>query len=246
MTGAAPAGRLAGKIALVTGASRGIGAATARALAAAGAHVILVARTTRDLEVVEQAIFDAGGSATIAPCDLTEPDAIPRLASAITSRWSALDVLVINAAVLPVLTPVWQIEPRDLNRGLLLNVAATQALIASFHAALRKSSGARVIGVTSSVGAAPRAYWGAYGASKAAFDNLLTAYAQEVAAISPIRVALVDPGATRTAMRARAYPGEDPASVKPPETVAARIAALAGEDFASPYRERIDAALNKS
>jgi NAD(P)-dependent dehydrogenase (short-subunit alcohol dehydrogenase family) len=230
---------LAGKVALVTGASRGIGAATAQALAAAGAHVILVARTARDLESVEEAIFQAGGSATIAPCDLTEPEAIGRLATAITGRWPALDLLVINAAVLPVLTPVWQIEPRDLNRGLLLNVAATQALIASFHAALRKSVSGRVIGLTSSVGAAPRAYWGAYGASKAAFDTLLDCYAQEVRGICDIRVAIVDPGATRTAMRARAYPGEDPASVKPPEVVASRIAALAAEDFASPHRERV-------
>jgi NAD(P)-dependent dehydrogenase (short-subunit alcohol dehydrogenase family) len=143
--------------------------------------------------------------------------------------------------VLPVLTPVWQIEPRDLNRGLLLNVAATQALIASFHAMLKRSQGARVIGLTSSVGARPRAYWGAYGASKAAFDTLLDAYAQEVRGISEIRVAIVDPGATRTAMRAKAFPGEDPASVKDPEVVGARIAALAAEPFASPHRERIAA-----
>jgi NAD(P)-dependent dehydrogenase (short-subunit alcohol dehydrogenase family) len=231
---------LAGKVALVTGASRGIGAATARALAASGAHVILVARTARDLEAVEQTIFDAGGSATIAPCDLAEPDAISRLATALVGRWSALDIMVINAAVLPVLTPVWQIEPHDLNRGLLLNVAATQALIASFHTMLRKSAGARVVGVTSGVGAGPRAYWGAYGASKAAFDNLLDAYAQEVRSISDIRVAIVDPGATRTAMRAKAFPGEDPASVKPPEVVGARIAALVAEDFASPHRERVE------
>ncbi len=231
---------LAGKVALVTGASRGIGAASARALAAAGAHVILVARTARDLEAVEEAIFEAGGSATIAPCDLAEPDAIGRLATAITTRWPALDLLVINAAVLPVLTPVWQIEPRDLNRGLLLNVAATQALIASFHGALRKAKAARVIGLTSSVGAGPRAYWGAYGASKAAFDNLLDTYAQEVRGISDIRVAIVDPGATRTAMRAKAFPGEDPASVKSPDVVAARIVGLAAGDFVSPHRERIE------
>ena len=234
-------GELSGQVALVTGASRGIGAATALALAAKGAHVILVARTARDLEKVEQAIFEAGGAATIAPCDLAEPDAISRLGAAISGRWNALDMLVINAEVLPVLTPVWQIEPRDLNRGLLLNVAATQALIASFHALLRKSENGRVIGVTSSVGAKPRAYWGAYGASKAAFDNLLDAYAQEVRGISAIRVAIVDPGATRTAMRAKAFPGEDPASVKAPEVVGARIAALVGEPFASPHRERVEA-----
>lgn len=231
---------LAGRIALVTGASRGIGAATARALAADGAHVILVARTPRDLEDVEQAIFDAGGSATIAPCDLAEADAIPRLASAITARWPALDILVLNAALLPVLTPVWQIEPRDLTRGLTLNLAAPQALIASFHAALRKSAGARVIGLTSSVGASPRAYWGAYGATKAAFDTLLDCYAQEVAAISAIKVAIIDPGATRTAMRAKAYPGEDPASLKTPDVVGAAIARIAAEDFVSPLRTRID------
>ena len=240
MTAVIDAGSLSGRVALVTGASRGIGAATARALAAAGAHVILVARNARDLESVEETIFDAGGTATIAPCDLAEPEAIGRLATAITTRWPALDLLVINAAVLPVLTPVWQIEPHDLNRGLLLNVSATQALIACFHAALRKAPGARVIGLTSSVGASPRAYWGAYAASKAAFEALLDCYAQEVGGMSDIRVAIVDPGATRTAMRAKAYPGEDPASVKPPAVVGARIAALASEDFASPHRERIE------
>lgn len=234
-------GPLAGRLALVTGASKGIGAATAKALAAAGAHVILVARTARDLEAVEQAIFEAGGQATIAPVDLAEPEAISRLAVAIAGRWDALDILVINAAVLPVLTPVWQIEPRDLNRALTLNVAATQALIAGFHAMLKKSTGARVIGLTSSVGAAPRAYWGGYGATKAAFDNLLDSYAQETRGISAIRVAIVDPGATRTAMRAKAYPGEDPTSVKAPEVVGARIATLAAEDFASPHRERVEA-----
>lgn len=237
-------GPLSGRVALVTGASRGIGAATARALAADGAHVILVARTTKDLEAVETAIFDTGGTATIAPCDLAEPDAIARLATAITERWAAIDILVINAAVLPTLTPVWQIEPRDLSRAFQLNVAATQALIANFHVVLKKSARARLIGVTSSVGAHARAYWGGYGATKAAFDTLLACYAAEVRAISDIRVAIVDPGATRTAMRARAYPGEDPASVKPPETVAARIAALAAEDFdahdrPAPHRERV-------
>lgn len=230
---------LAGQVALVTGASKGIGAATARALAAAGAHVILVARSARELEAVEESIFAAGGSATIAPVDLAEPEGIARLATAIASRWSALDILVVNAAVLPVLTPVWQIDQHDLNRALMLNVVATQALIAGFDRLLKKSKDARVIGLTSSVGAAPRAYWGAYGATKAAFDNLLDAYAQEVRAISAIRVAIVDPGATRTAMRAKAYPGEDPASLKGPEAVADRLVALLDEPFASPHRERV-------
>ena len=231
---------LDGQLALVTGASRGIGAATAKALAASGAHVILVARTAKDLEKVEEEIFAAGGHATIAPVDLAEPEGIARLATAISGRWDALDIMVINAAVLPVLTPVWQIEQRDFMRGLTLNVLATQALIAGFDKMLKKSKDARVIGVTSSVGASPRAYWAAYGSSKAAFDNLLDCYAQEVRAISNVRVAVVDPGATRTAMRAKAYPGEDPQTVKEPEVVAERIAALVGEPFSTPHRERVN------
>jgi len=231
---------MTGQTALVTGASRGIGAATAKALAAAGAHVILVARSAKELEKIEEDIFDAGGSATIAPVDLAEPDGIARLATAISGRWTALDVLVINAAAFPTLTPVWQIDAREFNQALTLNVLATQALLAGFDGMLRKSKDARVIGVTSSVGASPRAYWGAYGASKAAFDTLLNCYAQEVRNTASIRVAVVDPGATRTKMRAKAYPGENPDSVKPPEAVADAIVALLGEQFASPHRIRVN------
>ncbi|NLR40053.1 SDR family NAD(P)-dependent oxidoreductase [Novosphingobium sp. ERW19] len=231
---------LAGQVALVTGASRGIGAATAKALAAAGAHVVLVARNAKDLEKIEEEIFEAGGSATIAPVDLSEADSIARLATAISGRWKALDILVINAAVLPTLTPVWQIDAREFNQALTLNVLATQALLAGFDGMLRKSQDARVIGVTSSVGATPRAYWGAYGATKAAFDNLLNCYGQEVRNTASIRVAVVDPGATRTKMRARAYPGEDPQTVKAPEVVAERIVTLLGEQFASPHRIRVN------
>ncbi|MFN4221299.1 MAG: SDR family NAD(P)-dependent oxidoreductase [Novosphingobium meiothermophilum] len=231
---------LAGQLALVTGASRGIGAATAKALAAQGAHVILVARTAKDLEAVEEQIFEAGGTATIAPVDLAEADGIARLATAISGRWNALDILVINAAGFPTLTPVWQIDAREFNQALTLNVLATQALLAGFDGMLRKSRDARVIGLTSSVGASPRAYWGAYGATKAAFENLLSSYAQEVRNTASIRVAIVDPGATRTKMRAKAYPGENPESVKPPEVVAERIVALLGEQFSSPHRERVN------
>jgi NAD(P)-dependent dehydrogenase (short-subunit alcohol dehydrogenase family) len=231
---------LEGQLALVTGASRGIGAATAKALAAAGAHVILVARNAKELDGVEQAIFESGGTATIAPVDLSEVDGIARLGAAIGERWQALDIMVINAAVLPPLTPVWQMPSQDLVRAMTLNVMATQALIAAFDGMLKRSSDARIIGMTSSVGQKPRAYWGAYGATKAAFENLLETYAQEVGAISQIKVAILDPGATRTAMRAKAYPGEDPASVQPPEIVASRIAALLAAGFANGYRERIN------
>ncbi len=231
---------LSGRIALVTGASRGIGAATATALATAGAHVVLTARKAKDLEAIEEMIHDAGGTATIAPLDLTESDSIGRLATALAERWDRLDVLVINAAMLPSLTPVTQIEPKQFNQALTLNVLATQALLAAFDPLLKRSERGRVIGLTSSVGQTPRAYWGAYGASKAAFDNLLTSYAHEVERISATRVAIIDPGSTRTQMRARAYPGEDPQTVKPPEVVAQRIVALLAEDHASPHRERVE------
>lgn len=235
-------GPLAGRLALVTGSSRGIGAATARALAGAGAHVIVSGRTVADLERVEEAIHQAGGSATIVPLDLAETDAIARLAAAVAERWGKLDILVLNAAMLPPLSPVTQIEPHAFSEALTLNVLATQALLAAFDPLLKRSEAGRVIGITSSVGAAPRAYWGAYGASKAAFDTLLDAYAQEVERISATRVAILDPGATRTTMRARAFPGEDPQTLKAPEAVADRIAALLAADFPTRHRERVEEA----
>ncbi|MDR6787954.1 short-subunit dehydrogenase [Sphingomonas sp. BE138] len=235
----AGAQRLKDRLALVTGASRGIGAATAIALAAEGAHVVLTARTAKGLEEVEQTIFDAGGSATIAPLDLAQSDSIARLATAIGERWQALDVLVLNAGMLGTLAAVPAIDAKELAQVLTLNVSAQVAMIQSFDAMLRRSDGARVIGVTSSVGRTPRAYWGAYGASKAAFETLLEAYGDEIAEVSKIRVAVLDPGATRTRMRARAYPGEDPASVKAPEVVAERIVALAVEGFGVNHRERV-------
>ena len=232
-------GAFEGQVALVTGASRGIGAATAQALARAGAHVVLTGRDTKALEAVEDAIFQAGGAATIAPVDLVEPDGIARLATAVSQRWGKLDVLVIGAAILPQLTSVADIDQKAFNKALTTNVLATQALIANFDPLLRKSADARVIGLTSTVAQKPRAFWGAYAASKAAFEVLLDCYAQETANVSKVRVAVVNPGATRTAMRARAYPGEDPASVKPPEAVAERLVALLGEPYVSGHKEDI-------
>ena len=231
---------LAGQTALVTGASRGIGAATAQALAAAGAHVILVARKVKALEAVEDAIHAAGGTSTIAPVDLTEPDAVTRLAAAIAGRWQSLDIMVLAAAYLPELTPASQMEPKQFNQALLTNVVATQALLSGFDQMLRRAKAGRIIGLTSSVAATPRPYWGAYAATKAAFENLLATYAAEVERLSPLRVAIIDPGATRTEMRARAYPGEDPATVKAPEVVADRLVALLAEGFDGLHRERID------
>ncbi|MGB7408644.1 MAG: SDR family NAD(P)-dependent oxidoreductase [Pontixanthobacter sp.] len=228
-----------GRLALVTGASRGIGAETAKALAAAGVHVILTARDVKALELVEDAIDADGGQATIAPLDLTEPDSISRLAAAVAGRWDSLDILVISAAYLPSLTPVTQIDQKQLSQALTVNLLATQALLAAFDPMLKRADKARVIGLTSSVGADARAYWAAYGTTKAAFDSLLDSYAQEVEKIGQVRVAIVDPGATRTAMRAKAYPGEDPETVKPPTVVADRIVQLLIDDFPTRHRERI-------
>ncbi|WP_174273673.1 SDR family NAD(P)-dependent oxidoreductase [Sphingomonas bacterium] len=222
---------LTDRIALVTGASRGIGAATASALAAEGAHVILVARTSGGLEETEEAIHAAGGSATIAPLDLIDGDSIGRLAAAIGERWGRLDILVMGAAMLGTLTSVPQIDQKEFSRLLTLNVGAPQALLAAFDPLLRAAEHARVVALTSSVGAAPRAYWGAYGASKAALETLMRAYAAEMANLRDLRVAIVDPGATRTAMRAQAFPGEDPAGLKPPEAVGQAIARLLIDDF---------------
>lgn len=229
-----------GKIALVTGASRGIGAAIASSLAAQGAHVILTARTAKDLEAVEDAIFSAGGSATIAPLDLTDGDSIARLAAAVTERWGKLDVLILNAAMLGTLSPVTAIDGAEFARLFTLNVTAQQVLIASFDALLRKSEAGRLVALTSSVGATPRAFWGAYGASKAALENLVDSYGEEVKNLSHVRTAVVDPGRTRTMMRAKAYPGEDPATVKEPAVVADAVLKMLQTEFASGHRLVVD------
>jgi NAD(P)-dependent dehydrogenase (short-subunit alcohol dehydrogenase family) len=228
------------QLALITGASRGIGAATAEALARAGAHVILTARTAKDLEAVEERIHQAGGTATIAPLDLTDGDSVGRLAAAIGERWQKLDALILNAAMLGTLGPVPAIDPKEFAKVLALNVSAQVALIAAFDPLLRAANPGKLIAVTSSVGASPRAYWGAYGASKAALETLVLSYAEEQRNLGRVQVAILDPGATRTTMRARAYPGEDPASVKPPEVVGARIAALLANRFETGCRERVD------
>jgi NAD(P)-dependent dehydrogenase (short-subunit alcohol dehydrogenase family) len=229
-------GAFEGRLALVTGAGRGIGAAIAEALAAEGAHVVLTARTPADLEAVEERIHAAGGSATIAPMDLTEPDSIARLAQAVAERWPALDILVLNAAMLGTLTPAAQIDGKEFNRVLTLNVLAQQVLIAAFDPLLRKSAAGRVVALTSSVGARPRPYWGAYGASKAALENLMLAYGDEVRNLAPLKVAIVNPGATATAMRAKAYPGEDQAMLKPPSAVADAVVGMLKDDFETGYR----------
>ena len=231
----------AGKLALVTGGSRGIGAATAEALAEAGAHVILVARTASALEEVEDRIHEAGGTATIAPLDLTDGESIGKLAVAVAERWEKLDILVLNAAMLGSLTPVQDIDPKEYSRLLSLNLLAPQALIAAFDPLLKKADKADIVALTSSVGGEPRAFWGAYGSSKAALETLVGAYADETAFTNRIRIHIVDPGATRTRMRALAFPGEEPESVKPPEVVGRAILERLLADVQTGEKVRVEA-----
>ena len=200
-----------------------------------------VARSAKALEEVEDRIHEAGGSATIAPLDLTESESVGKLGAAVSGRWDKLDIMVLNAAMLGSLTPVEHIDPKEFARILTLNVSANQALIAAFDPLLRNAERADIIGVTSSVGHEPRAFWGAYGSSKAALENLLGAYADETEHTGRIRVHVLDPGATRTRMRQLAFPGEEPESVKPPETVAEFILRRLSEDTKTGERVRIEA-----
>ncbi|MBA3677152.1 MAG: SDR family NAD(P)-dependent oxidoreductase [Sphingosinicella sp.] len=233
------AGAFEGRLALVTGAGRGIGAAIAEILAREGAHVVLTARNAPALEEIETRIFEAGGSATIAPLDLTDGDSIARLAAAIGERWEALDILVLNAAMLGSLSPVQAIDGKEFNKVLTLNVLASQAMIAAFDPMLRRSAAGRLLAITSSVGRHPRAYWGAYGASKAALETLVLSYAEEVGNMTPIRAAMIDPGATATLMRAQAFPGEDQSTIKQPADVADAIADLLKRDFDTGHRMEV-------
>jgi NAD(P)-dependent dehydrogenase (short-subunit alcohol dehydrogenase family) len=232
---------LGGRLALVTGASRGVGAATAEALGKAGAHVVLTARNAKGLEEIEEIIHEAGGTATIAPMDLTDGENIGKLAAALAERWGKLDILVLNAAMLGALTPVQDIDPKEYARLISLNLLANQALIAAFDPLLRKSDKADVVALTSSVGAEPRAFWGAYGSSKAALETLVGAYADETAFTGKLRVHIVDPGATRTRMRQLAFPGEEPESLKGPEVVAKAILERILSEAPTGEKLRVDA-----
>jgi NAD(P)-dependent dehydrogenase (short-subunit alcohol dehydrogenase family) len=219
-------GRLAGRLALITGASRGLGAAVARRFAAEGAQLVLVARTVGGLEETDDAVRRAGSSATLVPLDLTDFDAIDRLGQSLHERFGRLDILVGNAAALGTLSPVGHITTRDWAAVVNLNLTANWRLLRSFDRLLRASDAGRAIFVTDTLARAPKAYWGAYAATKAALETLVRVYADEVAN-TRIRVNLVDPGRLRTALRARAFPGEKPESLPAPESVAAAFVALA-------------------
>ncbi|MSO65640.1 MAG: SDR family NAD(P)-dependent oxidoreductase [Alphaproteobacteria bacterium] len=215
-------GRLQDRVALITGASRGIGAAVAQCFAAEGAHVVLVARTVGGLEEVDDTIRAAGGTATLVPLDLRDFAGIDRMAAALAERFGRLDILVGNAATLGELRPVPHYSPEMWAEVIELNLTSNWHLIRAFDGLLRRSSAGRALFVSSNLVRHPRAYWGPYAASKAALENLVLCYAAEIAATS-VRANVIDPGRVRTRMRAQAYPGEDPAKHPAPALIAPRL-----------------------
>lgn len=217
---------LSDRIALVTGASRGIGYFTALELAKAGAHIIAVARTVGGLEELDDAIQAGGGSATLVPLDLTDMKAIDGLGGAIHERWGKLDILVANAGILGSLSPIGHIEAKVFEKVMAVNVNATWRVIRTVEPLLRKSDAGRAIILTSDAAHSCRPFWGTYSASKAAVEALSRCWAAE-AANTPLRINCVNPGHARTAMRADAMPGEDPESVPHPSEAAAKIIRLA-------------------
>ncbi|OHC73513.1 MAG: oxidoreductase [Rhodospirillales bacterium RIFCSPLOWO2_12_FULL_58_28] len=217
MAGHADKGRLQGRIALVTGASRGIGRAVAKRFAEEGAHLILVARTLGGLEELDDEIKEIGGSATLTTFDLTDFNAIDNMGAAIFERFKRLDVLVGNAAVLGALSPLGHIDPRVWEQVIATNLTANWRLIRSFDPLLRASDAGRAVFVTAAA-AKGVPYWGGYAVSKAALEAMVRVYAGEMARTT-VRANLVDPGAVRTALRALAFPGEDPATLSSPESV---------------------------
>ncbi|MBI1206243.1 MAG: SDR family NAD(P)-dependent oxidoreductase [Azospirillum sp.] len=225
MSASAP--RLAGRVALITGASRGIGAAVARRFAAEGAHVVLTARTVGGLEEVDDAIRQAGGTgATLVPLDLTELDRIDQLGLAVYQRFGRLDILVGNAGTLGQLSPVASSDPAMWEAVMRLNLLANYRLIGSLDRLLRASDAGRAMFVTAGAAHATVAYWCPYAASKAALEMMVKSYAAEVATTA-LRVNLIDPGVVRTKMRALAFPGEDPQTLPPPDSITGRFVDLA-------------------
>jgi NAD(P)-dependent dehydrogenase (short-subunit alcohol dehydrogenase family) len=220
-------GKLAGRIALVTGASRGIGRAVAKLFAREGAELVLVARTVGGLEELDDEIRQATGrTSLLVPLDLKEFDAIDRLGAALYERFGRLDVLVGNAGALGTLAPLGHIEPEEFQQVLDLNLTTNWRLIRSCDPLLRLSDAGRAIFVSSSVGSQARAFWGTYSISKAALEMMVKIYADEMKQTA-VRANLLDPGRTRTNMRAKAYPGEDPQTLPTPETIAEKFLSLA-------------------
>jgi NAD(P)-dependent dehydrogenase (short-subunit alcohol dehydrogenase family) len=220
-----PSPDLSGRIAVVTGASRGIGYFTARHLAAAGAHVVAVARTVGGLEELDDEIKAAGGSATLVPLDLVDMTGIDRLGGAIHERWGKLDILIANAAILGVISPIGHVEAKTFEKVMNVNVTATWRLIRSVDPLLRLSDAGRAVVVSSNAAHSARAFWAPYAASKAAVETLARSWADETRNMA-LRVNAFDPGRTRTAMRALAMPGENPETLPHPSEIAAHMLKL--------------------
>ena len=216
---------LTGRIAVVTGASRGIGYFAAKHLAAAGAHVIAVARTVGGLEELDDEIKAAGGSATLVPLDITDMAGIDRLGGAIHERWGRLDILIANAAILGVIAPIGHVEAKTFEKVMTVNVTATWRVIRSVDPLLRLSDAGRAVVVSSNAAHTARAFWAPYAASKAAVETLARSWADETRNM-PLRVNAFDPGRTRTAMRALAMPGENPETLPHPSEIAAHMLKL--------------------
>ncbi|MDB5560767.1 MAG: family NAD(P)-dependent oxidoreductase [Hyphomicrobiales bacterium] len=221
---------LAGKVVLVSGASRGIGYAAAREAARRGAHVIAIARTIGGLEELDDEIKRTGSSATLVPLDLRDGDAIDRLGLAIFERWGKLDGLIANAGVLGVLSPLTHISPAEFEKTFAINVTANFRLLRSFDLLLQKSEAGRAVFVSSSSARSSRPYWGLYAASKAALDAMVKSYAGEMAPTT-VRANIFYPGAVRTAMRALAMPGEDPDTLPRPAVIAPKLVDMVTPDF---------------
>jgi NAD(P)-dependent dehydrogenase (short-subunit alcohol dehydrogenase family) len=232
-------GRLEGRIALITGASRGLGAALAERFAAEGATLVLVARTPGALEEVDDKVRAAGSRATLVPLDLTDAQAIDQLGGALAQRFGRLDVLVAAAAELGPLSPLGHIPPAVFAQVMTVNATANCCLIRSLDALLRASPAGRAIFVTCAQARAGKPFWGGYAASKAALEALVLAYAAEMRR-STVRVNLIDPGPLRTRLRAQAYPGEDPGKLAEPAAVTAAFVALA-EAACAEHGQLIDA-----
>ena len=234
-----PMKRLTGKIALITGASRGIGAAVAKRYAAEGAHVILTARTVGGLEEVDDTIQNITGTpATIVPLDLRNGDMIDALGAQLYERFGKLDILVGNAAMLGTLSPLAHASPAEFEDVFTTNVTANFRLLRVFDPLLKRATAGRVIMVTSGATRAPIAFWGPYAASKIALEHLTLTYAAEVATTS-VHANLIDPGATRTAMRAKAFPGEDAATLPTPESITEWFVKLAEASAPNGKRVRV-------